>query len=43
MGWTSKKLELKSQKGQEIYLLLVIQTGSEDHPDPYPMGLFPCG
>jgi hypothetical protein len=39
MGWTTGALEFKSWCCQEYSLLYNVQTGSGDHPAPYPIGI----
>jgi hypothetical protein len=36
--WTTEGLEFKSQQGQELSLLHIVQTGSGAHPASYLMG-----
>jgi hypothetical protein len=45
-GWTTEGSEFESRWGQEFSLLQTVQTGSEVHPTPYPVGTggsFPGG
>jgi hypothetical protein len=37
-GWTTEGSEFESRKGQEFYLLHVVQSGSGDNPASYSMG-----
>jgi hypothetical protein len=46
MGWTTEGSKFEYRKGQEVYLLHVVQTGSGVHPTSYAMGIggsFPGG
>jgi hypothetical protein len=43
MGWMTEGLEFEAQLGQEFSLFHVVQTGSGNHPDSYPMSSFPGG